>query len=99
MTSPEEPLHVRIPAQIRLLYGSQSSEIIPAAEASTLAELVRALDRRFPGMGARLTEPDGRMRRWVNVFVNGRDVRELGGIATPLAPGAEVFLVPSIAGG
>jgi molybdopterin converting factor small subunit len=92
-------LFVRIPAQIRRLYGAQSTEQLPAAEAPTVAQMVRALDARFPGMGERLTEPDGRLRRWVNVYVNGADVRDLAGVQTPLAPGIEVIIVPSIAGG
>lgn len=87
---------VRIPSQIRRLYGAQPWE---AVEADTVAEVVAALDERFPGMGERLMEPDGQMRRWVNVFVDGRDIRLLAGVETSLAPGAKVYIVPSVAGG
>lgn len=87
---------VRIPAQIRRLYGAQSQERVAAA---TVAGLIAALDARFPGMGERLTEPDGRLRRWVNVFVNGQDVRQLGNTDARLEAGAEVIIVPAVAGG
>lgn len=90
------PVSVRIPAQIRLLYGAQSWEQI---EAGTVADAIAALNARYPGMGERLTEPDGQLRRWVNVFVEGHDIRTKEGLATPLRPGAEVFIVPSVAGG
>jgi molybdopterin synthase sulfur carrier subunit len=87
---------VRIPAQIRRLYGAQSWEQV---EADTVAALIVALDARYPGMGERLTEADGQLRRWVNVFVEGNDIRAQDGLDTPLRPGAEVFIVPSVAGG
>lgn len=87
---------VRIPAQIRRLYGAQPRETICAA---TVAEMVSLLDTRYPGMGERLTEPTGQLRRWVNVFVRGNDVRTLEGISTPLQNGDEVWIVPSVAGG
>lgn len=87
---------VRIPAQIRRLYGAHSQERIAAA---TVADLIAALDARYPGMGERLAEPDGRLRRWVNVFVDGQDVRGLGNTGARLEAGAEVIIVPSVAGG
>lgn len=87
---------VRIPAQIRRLYGAQARESVAA---NCVADVIAELERRYPGMGERLTEPDGALRRWVNVFVDGEDVRNLAGPATALAPGAEVSIVPSVAGG
>jgi MoaD family protein len=90
---------VRIPAQIRRLYGAQSQERLDAAAVTTVADLIAALDARYPGMGERLAEPDGRLRRWVNVFINGQDVRELGNTSARLEAGAEVIIVPSVAGG
>ena len=87
---------VRIPAQVRRLYGTQSWERV---EAETVAAMIAALDKRYPGMGERLTEPDGQLRRWVNVFVDGIDVRTQEGMDTALQDGVEVFIVPSVAGG
>lgn len=87
---------VRIPSQIRRLYGAQAWEPMTAA---CVGDIIVELERRYPGMGERLSEPDGALRRWVNVFIDGEDVRNLAGTATPLAPGAEVQIVPSVAGG
>lgn len=87
---------VRIPAQIRQLYGTLAREEV---HAESVAGAVQALDERYPGMGQRLAEPDGRARRWVNFFVDQQDIRELEGMATPLREGSELVIVPSIAGG
>lgn len=87
---------VHIPAQIGQVYGAQRWE---AVEADTLAALIKTLDARFPGIGERLIEPDGRMRRWINVFVNGEDIQALGGMATRLPENAEVYIIPAVAGG
>ena len=87
---------VRIPAQIGQVFGAQRWEQI---EADTVAALIVALDARFPGLGERLTEPGGQPRRWINIFVDGADIRALEHMATPLPPGAEVYIVPAVAGG
>ena len=87
---------VRIPPQIGRVYGAQSWERV---EADSVAALIQALDARFPGLGERLTEPGGHMRRWINVFVDGEDIQALAGMATPLRPDAEVYIVPAVAGG
>lgn len=87
---------VRIPAQIRGLYGAQPREVV---EAANVAQVVLALDARYPGIGQRLTEPDGSARRWVNFFVGGQDIRELSGMATTLSAGSELIIVPAVAGG
>lgn len=89
-------ISVRIPAQIKRLYGTDSWEMV---EAETVAQAVAALDARYPGIGERLLEPDGQMRRWVNVFVEGKDIRILQGVDSPLKAGMKVHIVPSVAGG
>ncbi len=87
---------VRIPRQIGRVYGAQPCEQV---EAKHIASLIAVLDARFPGLGERLTEPGGQLRRWINVFVDGEDIRVLDGLATPLRAGSEVDIVPAIAGG
>ena len=89
-------ISVRIPPQIGRVYGAQSWEHV---EAENVAHVIRMLDARFPGLGERLTEPGGTLRRWINIFVNGEDIRALNGLATPLDPDAEVYIVPAVAGG
>lgn len=68
------------------------------AVGSTLAEVVEDLDARHPGLGGRLVE-DGSLRRFINVYVNDEDVRFLSGMATPLADGDAVTILPAVAGG
>jgi molybdopterin synthase sulfur carrier subunit len=87
---------VRIPAQIRRVYETSSRETL---QAQNITALVRELDARYPGIGERLMEPTGSVRRWVNIFVDGEDVRALDGANTTLHPGSEVSIVPSVAGG
>lgn len=65
----------------------------------TLDELLDTLESRSPGMRQRLCDERRELRRFVTVFVDGEDVRQLAGIATRVADGAEVNIVPSIAGG
>ncbi len=90
------PARVHIPSMLRRLYGTQPIEVV---EASTVAGMAQALDARFPGMQERLLEPDGRLRRYVGVFVNGDDARWEAEASTPLGPEAEVWIVPNVAGG
>lgn len=87
---------VRIPTPLRGLTGDQ--DVVAGAGAS-LGELVRDLEQRYPGMGERLMDESGELRRFVNVFVNGEDVRFLDGMATPIGEGDEVSIVPAVAGG
>ena len=88
---------VRIPAPLRTLTGDQG--VITADGAATLQELVDELEASYPGMRERLCEDDGELRRFVNVFVNGEDVRFLEGLGSALAEGDEVSIVPAVAGG
>lgn len=87
---------VRMPPQLRDLFGTQAIETF---DPCSLAELVAMLDARYAGIAERLTEPGGALRRWVNVFVDGEDVRWLAGVDTRLEDGVEVRIVPAIAGG
>jgi len=87
---------VRIPMPLRKLTGEES---VVAGEGSTLGECIEGLEARYPGMKERLCDDTGDLRRFVNVYVNGEDVRFLDGLSTPLSGGAEVSIVPAVAGG
>jgi molybdopterin synthase sulfur carrier subunit len=87
---------VHIPALLRRLYATERIELV---EATTIAELVDALDRRYPGMAERLLEPDGSLRRYVHIFVDGEDIRAEASASSPLRPDAQVWIVPNVAGG
>jgi molybdopterin converting factor small subunit len=64
----------------------------------TLKDLIADLDARHPGLGDRLLE-DGKLRRFVNVYLNDEDVRFTGGLETELADGDRVTVLPAVAGG
>lgn len=65
----------------------------------TVREVVHALDATWPGMAFRLCYETGELRVFVNVFVNGRNVRYLQGLETPVPAGATIHILPSVAGG
>jgi molybdopterin converting factor small subunit len=87
---------VRIPTQLRSL-SAGSSEV--SVEASTVSEALKALEAAHPGFAERLFDEDGRLRRFVNVFVADEDIRFLDGVETPLTTGSTVSIVPAVAGG
>ncbi len=86
---------VRIPTQLRSLTGG-AGEV--SAEGSTVGEVLKALDVAHPGLGERLFDDDGKLRRFVNVFVADEDIRFLDGLATGVE-GKTVSIVPAVAGG
>lgn len=86
---------VRIPTPLqRLTQGKEEVEGI----SGTIMELVNDLDKRFPGIGERISD-GGRIRRFVNIYVNEEDIRFLKGEDTAVKDGDEVSIVPAIAGG
>jgi sulfur-carrier protein len=68
------------------------------ASGATLADLIADLDANHPGLGERLLDK-GELRRFVNVYLNDEDVRFTGGLATALADGDAVTVLPAVAGG
>lgn len=87
---------VRVPTQLRTLTGGAGE--LPL-EGSTVGEVLKALDAAHPGMGDRLFDDAGGLRRFVNVFVDDEDVRFLQGLGTELRDGQTVSIVPAVAGG
>ncbi len=87
---------VRIPTQLRTLTGG-SGEV--TVEGSTVGEVLKALDASHPGFAERLFDDAGALRRFVNVFLADEDVRFLEGLATPVADGETLSIVPAVAGG
>ncbi len=88
---------VRIPAPLRKLTNEQDTVV--ANESGTLAQLIDALEAQHAGLKERLCDETGELRRFVNVYINGEDVRFLSGLDTAIESGAEVSIVPAVAGG
>ena len=87
---------VRIPSPLR---GLTNDLDVVAAEGGTLGACIEGLESAYPGIKDRICDDTGEIRRFVNVFVNGDDVRFLSGLETQLNPGDEVSIVPAVAGG
>jgi molybdopterin converting factor small subunit len=87
---------VRIPTILRTYTGG-SSEV--AASGATLLEVLDDLDANHPGIKARVLDDAGEIRRFVNVYVGNDDVRFLDGLKTPTPEGAQLSIIPAVAGG
>jgi len=87
---------VRIPTPLRRVTNGQDKVSVDGA---ALNDVIASLDAEFPGIKERLCDETGELRNFVNVYVNGEDVRFLDGLATPTQPGDEVSIVPAVAGG
>ncbi|MGK2966335.1 MAG: ubiquitin-like small modifier protein 1 [Tepidiformaceae bacterium] len=87
---------VRIPQPLRNLTGDLPTV---SSDGSTLEGLIGSLETAYPGIRDRMMDETGALRRFVNVYVNGDDVRFIDGLGTPLKDGDEVSIVPAVAGG
>ncbi len=87
---------VRIPTILRTYTGGDSEV---AAQGGTLAEVLDDLDGSYPGIKARILDDQGALRRFVNVYVGNDDVRFLQSLDTPTPDGAQISVIPAVAGG
>jgi molybdopterin synthase sulfur carrier subunit len=87
---------VRIPTPLRKYTGGAEAV---QADGSTVGALVADLDKRHPGLRDRICDETGAVRRFVNIFVNGEDIRFLQNLDSAVKAGDEVSIVPAIAGG
>lgn len=87
---------VRIPTILRSYTGG-AAEV--KAEAGSLREVITGLDADYPGLSGRILDDEGKLRRFVNVYVGEEDVRFAQGLDTPVPAGAQVSVIPAVAGG
>ena len=87
---------VRIPTPLRRLTNNQAKVQVGG---DTVNDLVNKLDSTYPGMKDRLVDETGDIKRFINIFVNGNEIRTLQGGATPLKDADEVSIIPAMAGG
>ena len=87
---------VKLPSVLRAQANGERSIDV---EGSTIGEAVTALVGQHPALREQLLTPDGDLHRFVNVYLNGRDVRYLAGLHTPVGERDEIRLLPAIAGG
>ncbi len=87
---------VRIPTPLQKL-TEQQAEV--EAQGQTVGQVIEHLNQRYPGLKDRICDEGGRLRRFVNVYVNEEDIRFLKMESTPIKDGDEVSIIPAIAGG
>ena len=89
-------IKVKIPAPLQKLTKDQGEVVVAGG---TVAALIAELEKSYPGIRERLCDEKGKLRRFVNIYVNEEDIRFLKGESTPLKDGDEVSIIPAIAGG
>ena len=89
-------VQVRIPTPLRKFTGGKEAVSV---EGQSIANVIEALDRSHPGLKERICEADGSVRRFVNLYVNGDDIRFLDNLQSKVKDGDEISIVPAIAGG
>ncbi|MSP78179.1 MAG: MoaD/ThiS family protein [Dehalococcoidia bacterium] len=87
---------VRIPAPLRKVANGKDRTTV---ESKNLSQALVELDKQFPGMKERIMDESGALRHFVNIYINGEDVRFLKGLETETKTGDEVSIVPAVAGG
>ena len=90
------PIPISIPTPLRPLTNNLDTVEV---DGSSIGALLATLDQQYPGIGERLLDAQGNVRRFVNIYVNGEDIRFLQDKETAVKDGDEVSIVPAIAGG
>jgi molybdopterin synthase sulfur carrier subunit len=88
---------VKIPTPLRGL--TNNADTVSADGAASIGEAIDQLEAQYPGIRERLVDDTGELRRFVNIYVNGEDIRFLDGLGTAIKSGDEVSIVPAVAGG
>ena len=87
---------VRVPTILRQYTGGVAEV---AGSGATLGEVLAGLEAKYPGIGPRVLDDQGKLRRFVNVYVDDDDVRFASGLDTPTPDGTSVSIIPAVAGG
>jgi molybdopterin synthase sulfur carrier subunit len=87
---------VKIPTQLRAAAGGEAEAEV---EGATVQEVLDGLFERYDELRARMYDEQGGLRRFVNVYVAGEDIRFLDGLKTPVRDGSELTILPAVAGG
>ena len=87
---------VRVPTILRTLTGGEAEVSV---DGDTLADVIESLEVSYAGFRTRVLDDDGKLRRFVNVYVNDDDVRFASGLQTPTPDGSNVSIIPAVAGG
>ncbi len=89
-------ISVKIPTPLRKLTDGNSTVSVSG---SNITNIISDLENKYPGIKDRICEENGEIRPFVNIFVNGEDIRYLAGLNSKLSEDDEVSIVPAVAGG
>lgn len=92
-------IEILVPGALRAEAAGESRLSLELPDGGTLAAVLDALGTRWPRLERRIRDERGELRRYVNVYVDGEDCRRLDGQATAVPDGAEIQVLPSVAGG
>ncbi len=87
---------VRVPGPLRKLTAGES---VVEVEGASVADVLGALETRYPGFKERIYDAEGNLRQFVNIYKNDEDIRFGSGLETEIAEGDELSIVPAVAGG
>ena len=87
---------VKIPTPLRKLTNNETSV---DAVGKTIEQIVESLDSAYPGMRERLIDDNGDLRHFVNIYLNGEDIRYIDGLKSPVSDNDELSIVPAVPGG
>ena len=87
---------IRIPTPLRKVTNGADKITV---ESGSILEIIESLDKEFPGIKTRLCDDNDELRNFVNMYINGEDIRFLDGMKSSVNSGDEVSIVPAVAGG
>ncbi|MBP3035626.1 MoaD/ThiS family protein [Arthrobacter sp. zg-ZUI100] len=93
------PVRLVLPAALSAAAGGARELEVQSSAGLTAAALLDGLAVEFPRLERRIRDEAGRLRRYVNVYIDGEELRSLNGLASPVPPGSEVLILQSVAGG
>lgn len=96
MTTATPTINVRVTAVLQKVTGGQKTV---EASGSNVAQVFEDIDARYPGFKAQVYGPDGKLHRFVNIYLNDEDIRYTGGLDTAVKAGDTLDVLPALAGG
>lgn len=87
---------VRVPTPMRRVAGGKRDV---SADGENVSAVIEDLERQYPGFKDRLMDETGDLRRFINIYINGEDIRYAQGVDTPLKAGDELSIIPAVSGG
>ena len=88
-----------VPRLLQPLVGNSAELTLDVGDGATVTQLLDAVAAEFPVFGRRVRDETGALRRYVNIYLDGEDVRLLDGLKTRIAAGQELMIIQSVAGG